>query len=154
MTEPALISVNGLLKGRMVYAMATLVLATILMSTFHSGRKSLLRIVWLLDSLAGGAPHTVTIPGPPGLPLIGSLFEVNPCVLHTRGLEANSRGQLKDGHVQKISEWTKKYGDVIRVSLGEREAVCGLADILRRIQRRGHSASQVFINSHEALQRQ
>ncbi|KAL8883080.1 MAG: hypothetical protein Q9198_000003 [Flavoplaca austrocitrina] len=113
MTEPALTSVNGVLKGRMVYALATLVLATILMSTFQSGRKSLLRIVWFLESLAGGAPHTVTIPGPSGLPLIGSLFE------------------LQGGHVQKISQWTKKYGDVIRVSLGEREAV--------------------FINSHEAL---
>lgn len=31
---------------------------------------------------------------------------------------------MANGHIQKISEWTKKYGDVIRVSLGEREAVC------------------------------
>ncbi|KAK7730287.1 hypothetical protein SLS63_005857 [Diaporthe eres] len=31
--------------------------------------------------------------------------------------------QLSDGHVPKIAEWTKKYGDIIRVSLGEREAV-------------------------------
>ncbi|KAL9019962.1 MAG: hypothetical protein Q9180_008663, partial [Flavoplaca navasiana] len=75
MTEPALTSVNGVLKGRMVYALATLVLAAILMSTFQAGRKSLLRLIWFLESLAGGAPHTVTIPGPPGLPLIGSLFE-------------------------------------------------------------------------------
>ncbi len=53
MAEPALTSVNGVLKGRMVYALATVVLATILMSAFQSGRKSLLRIVWFLDSLAG-----------------------------------------------------------------------------------------------------
>lgn len=38
---------------------------------------------------------------------------------------------MSKGHVPKIAEWTKKYGDVIRVSLGSREAV--------------------FINSHEAL---
>ena len=30
---------------------------------------------------------------------------------------------MEKGHVQKLAEWTKKYGDVIRVSLGEREAV-------------------------------
>lgn len=30
---------------------------------------------------------------------------------------------MKEGHIQKIAEWTKKYGDVIRVSLGERETV-------------------------------
>lgn len=136
MTEPALTSVNGVLRGRTVYALAAVVLVTILMSAFQSGRKSLLRIVWFLESLAGGAPHTVTIPGPPGLPLIGSLFEVSPYVLYTMRLGANSRAQLKDGHVQKISEWTKKYGDVIRVSLGEREAVCCLVDNLQRRQRR------------------
>ena len=30
---------------------------------------------------------------------------------------------METGHVQKIAEWAKRYGDVIRVSLGEREAV-------------------------------
>ena len=30
---------------------------------------------------------------------------------------------MKNGHIQAIAQWTKKYGDVIRVSLGEREAV-------------------------------
>ena len=30
---------------------------------------------------------------------------------------------MKKGHVQKIAEWSKKYGDVVRVSLGERETV-------------------------------
>lgn len=30
---------------------------------------------------------------------------------------------MRNGHIQMITEWTKKYGDVIRLSLGEREAV-------------------------------
>ncbi|UNI19368.1 hypothetical protein JDV02_005554 [Purpureocillium takamizusanense] len=63
--------------------------------------------------MLGGSPRTVTLPGPPGLPLAGNII------------------QLKQGHVLKLAEWTKKYGDVIRVSLGEREAV--------------------FLNSHKAL---
>ena len=37
---------------------------------------------------------------------------------------------MENGHIQKISQWTKKYGDVIRVSLGEREAVCFSAVLL------------------------
>ena len=30
---------------------------------------------------------------------------------------------MRNGHVQKIAQWTSEYGDVIRVSLGEREVV-------------------------------
>ncbi|KAI1322612.1 putative cytochrome P450 phenylacetate 2-hydroxylase [Xylariaceae sp. FL0255] len=80
--------------------------------TFH---KCLKHVLWVLDTALGGAPRNVTLPGPPGLPIIGSLKEAS----------------MKNGHIQKIAEWTEKYGDVIRVSLGEREAV--------------------FINSHKAL---
>ena len=41
------------------------------------------------------------------------------------GLASSDCGiQMENGHIQKISQWTKKYGDVIRVALGEREAVC------------------------------
>lgn len=31
---------------------------------------------------------------------------------------------MENGHIPKIAQWTKQFGDVIRVSLGEREAVC------------------------------
>lgn len=31
---------------------------------------------------------------------------------------------MENGHIQMIAQWAKKYGDVIRVSLGERETVC------------------------------
>ena len=30
---------------------------------------------------------------------------------------------MRIGHIQKVAQWTKQYDDVIRVSLGEREAV-------------------------------
>ncbi|KAI0399289.1 putative cytochrome P450 phenylacetate 2-hydroxylase [Xylaria palmicola] len=89
------------------------ILTIIILSLFKSGRSALLRVAGHIDHVFGGAPTTVTLPGPPGLPIVGNLL------------------QLQNGHVQKISEWTKKYGDVIRVTLGEREAV--------------------FINSHKAL---
>ncbi|KAF2260128.1 putative cytochrome P450 phenylacetate 2-hydroxylase [Lojkania enalia] len=104
---------NGVRDLRILYASTAIALTAVILSGFEAGRKTLLRIFWFFDRLLGGAPHSVTLPGPPGLPVIGNLFE------------------LSNGHVQKISEWTKKYGDVIRVSLGEREAV--------------------FINSHKAL---
>ncbi|KAI0458560.1 putative cytochrome P450 phenylacetate 2-hydroxylase [Xylaria acuta] len=90
-------------------------ISSMFLSLFENGRKFLKRPFWLLDAALGGAPHTIMLPGPPGLPVVGNLT------------------QMKHGHIQKMAEWTKKYGDVIRVSLGEREAV--------------------FINSHKALAR-
>ncbi|KAF2128862.1 putative cytochrome P450 phenylacetate 2-hydroxylase [Dothidotthia symphoricarpi CBS 119687] len=105
--------VNGAQDLSIFYAFVAVALTAVILSGFQAGRKVILRMVWSLDRMLGGAPHTVTLPGPPGLPITGNLLE------------------LKDGHTVKIAEWTKKYGDVIRVSLGEREAV--------------------FINSHKAL---
>ncbi|ROT39231.1 putative cytochrome P450 phenylacetate 2-hydroxylase [Sodiomyces alkalinus F11] len=104
---------NGVRDVRVLYAAGAVLFTAILLSGFEAGRKLLKRIVWTFDRMLGGAPHTVNLPGPPGLPIVGNLLE------------------LSNGHVPKIAEWTKKYGDVIRVSLGEREAV--------------------FVNSHEAL---
>ncbi|KAF4311842.1 putative cytochrome p450 phenylacetate 2- protein [Botryosphaeria dothidea] len=95
------------------HASAAVALTAVLLSAFDAGRKLLLRVLWFFDGLLGGASHSVTLPGPPGLPIVGNLLE------------------LSNGHVPKIAEWTKKYGDVIRVSLGQREAV--------------------FISSHKAL---
>ncbi|KAI9660600.1 MAG: hypothetical protein M1821_009952 [Bathelium mastoideum] len=97
--------VNGAQQSRLVYLSTALALAAVVLSGFEAGRKALLRIVWFLDGMLGGAPHTVTLPGPAGLPFVGNLFH--------------------------LAQWAKKHGDVIRVSLGEREAV--------------------FINSHKAL---
>ncbi|RYP25695.1 hypothetical protein DL768_011390 [Monosporascus sp. mg162] len=109
----ALHTLSGVRGYPIVYTAAALVFAAVVLSGFKDGRKALQRIVWSLEGMLGGAPHTVTLPGPPGLPLVGNLK------------------QMEKGHIQMINQWTKKYGDVIRVSLGEREAV--------------------FINSHKAL---
>ncbi|KID96534.1 Cytochrome P450, partial [Metarhizium majus ARSEF 297] len=109
--------VSGLVTGArdlgFFYASTAIALTAVLLGGFEFGRKILSRMLWFFDGLLGGAPHTVSLPGPPGLPIVGNLLE------------------LSNGHVPKIAEWTKKYGDVIRVSLGGREAV--------------------FINSHKAL---
>ncbi|KAJ4355171.1 hypothetical protein N0V95_003194 [Ascochyta clinopodiicola] len=96
-----------------LYASAAVTITAVLLAGFQAGRKLLLRVYWFFDHLLGGASHTVDLPGPPGIPVFGNLLE------------------LSSGHVKKIAEWTKQYGDVIRVSLGEREAV--------------------FISSHKAL---
>ncbi|KAJ4413906.1 hypothetical protein N0V82_008261 [Gnomoniopsis sp. IMI 355080] len=105
--------VQGAQDLSVFYASAVVGLTALLLGGLKSGRKVISRFLWFIDGLLGGAPHSVTLPGPPGLPIVGNLLE------------------LKNGHVPKIAEWTKKYGDVIRVSLGGREAV--------------------FINSHKAL---
>ncbi|KAJ6466465.1 putative cytochrome P450 phenylacetate 2-hydroxylase [Mycena sanguinolenta] len=88
-----------------VYAAGAVALTALLLSGFEAGRKILNQILWFFDRMLGGAPHTVSLPSPPGLPIVGNLLE------------------LSNGHIPKIAEWTKKYGDVIRISLGEREAV-------------------------------
>ena len=62
---------------RILYASAAVALTAVLLSGFEAGRKVLLRILWFFDGMLGGAPHSVTLPGPPGLPIIGNLFEVS-----------------------------------------------------------------------------
>ncbi|PTU19915.1 hypothetical protein P175DRAFT_0439613 [Aspergillus ochraceoroseus IBT 24754] len=98
---------------RIVYTLAAVALAATVLSRFEGGRKILERVYWFLNSLLGGAPRTISIPGPRGLPIMGNLI------------------QMQNSHIQMMAEWTKKYGDVVRLSLGEREAV--------------------LINSHRAL---
>ncbi|KAF8169874.1 cytochrome P450 [Mycena galopus ATCC 62051] len=51
------------------------------------------------------APRQVKLPGPPGLPLVGNLF------------------QMRAGHARSLAHWTKLYGGMFRLALGEREAV-------------------------------
>lgn len=81
-TEDALHVVIGVRESRIVYtsaavALAAVALAAVVLSGFEDGRKALQRIVWFLDGMLGGAPHTVTLPSPPGLPLIGNLIQVS-----------------------------------------------------------------------------
>ncbi|KAJ7430348.1 putative cytochrome P450 phenylacetate 2-hydroxylase [Mycena galericulata] len=51
------------------------------------------------------APRRVKLPGPPGLPLVGNLL------------------QMRAGHARSLASWTKLYGGMFRLSLGEREAI-------------------------------
>ncbi|KAJ7918568.1 putative cytochrome P450 phenylacetate 2-hydroxylase [Mycena leptocephala] len=51
------------------------------------------------------APRRVKLPGPTGLPIVGNLF------------------QMRAGHARSLAYWTKLYGGMFRLALGEREAV-------------------------------
>lgn len=75
-TEEAFHVINGVRESRIVYTLAAVALAAVIMSGFV-GRKVLQRIFWFLDGILGGAPRTVELPGPSGLPLIGNLTHVS-----------------------------------------------------------------------------
>ena len=64
-------------ESRIFYTLAAVAIAIFILSGFKDGRKALRRIIWFLEGMLGGAPHTVTFPGPLGLPLVGSLFDVS-----------------------------------------------------------------------------
>ena len=81
-TEKALFGATGarepsVLYGLAAFALTSFALATVILSGFKDGQKALQRIVWFFDRMLGGAPHTVTLPGPPGLPLVGNLIQVS-----------------------------------------------------------------------------
>jgi len=76
-TKDALQVVDSIQEPRIVYTFAAIALAAIVLSVFENGRKALQRIVWFLDGMLGGAPHTVTLPSPRGLPLVGNLIQVS-----------------------------------------------------------------------------
>lgn len=60
-----------------LHASALITIAAVLLGGFAAGRKILVRIFWFFDRLLGGAPHTVDLPGPPGVPVFGNLLEVS-----------------------------------------------------------------------------
>lgn len=68
--------INGVRDISVIYACGVVALTILFMSGFEAGRKILSRIVWFFDGLVGGAPHTVSLPGPRGLPIVGNLLEV------------------------------------------------------------------------------
>jgi phenylacetate 2-hydroxylase len=76
-SNDALHVINGVRESRIVYTFAAIALAAVVLSSFEDGRKFLQRIVQFLDGMLGGAPHTVTLPSPPGLPLVGNLLQAS-----------------------------------------------------------------------------
>ncbi|KZT64715.1 cytochrome P450 [Daedalea quercina L-15889] len=53
----------------------------------------------------GFAPHKVKLPGPRPTPLVGNLID------------------LRKGHARVLGEWAQKYGPMMRIVIGVREAV-------------------------------
>lgn len=69
--------VNGFRERPIIYTFTAFAIAALILVGSENGRKALQRIIWFLDGMLGGAPHTVTLPGPSGLPLVGSLTHVS-----------------------------------------------------------------------------
>lgn len=76
-TEDIFHLVNSIRESPIITIFVAVALAAVALSGFDNGRKAIQRFAWFLDAMLGGAPHTVTLPGPSGLPLIGSLFQVS-----------------------------------------------------------------------------
>lgn len=71
-------AIDGAQESRIVYTFAAVALAAVaFVAIFEDGRKALQHSVWFLEGMLGGARHTVTLPGPPGLPLVGNLIQVS-----------------------------------------------------------------------------
>ena len=69
--------IDGVGESHIIYTLAALILATVVLSRFAGGRTALQRLLRSLDGMLGGAPHTVALPGPTGFPLIGNLIQVS-----------------------------------------------------------------------------
>lgn len=69
--------VHGAQDFSFYYTSAVLAFTALLLGGLKSGRKLISRFLWFIDGLLGGAPHSVTLPGPPGFPIVGNLFEVS-----------------------------------------------------------------------------
>lgn len=68
--------VHSVGEGLLVYTIIAVASVALVLSGFENGRKILQHIFWFIDGLLGGAPRTVALPGPSGLPLVGNLFHV------------------------------------------------------------------------------
>lgn len=83
LAEDVLHAIDGAQESRIVYTFAAVALAAVALAAvafaaiFEDGRKALQHSVWFLEGMLGGARHTVTLPGPPGLPLVGNLIQVS-----------------------------------------------------------------------------
>ncbi|KAJ6609908.1 cytochrome P450 [Mycena sp. CBHHK59/15] len=87
-------------SASLVSSMSTLTYATVILLFF-----CILLAVFLSSHSINLAPRRVNLPGPAGLPLVGNLL------------------QMRAGHARSLAHWTKLYGGMFRLALGEREAV-------------------------------
>ena len=76
-TEDIFYVVNGIRESPLIYTLTAVAFAALVLSGFENGRKVFQRIAWFLEGILGGAPHTITLPGPSGLPLVGNLNHVS-----------------------------------------------------------------------------
>ena len=75
--EDGLEFIDGVGGSNIIYTFAALILATVVLRRFADGCIALQRLLRSLNGMLGGTPHTVTLPGPPGFPLIGNLIQVS-----------------------------------------------------------------------------
>ena len=76
----------------LLYTLVAIILFFIALGQFKTGSNALWSVAYFLDGLLGGSKHTVTLPGPRGLPLVGSLVEVS---CPERCIIASSNGFFK-----------------------------------------------------------
>lgn len=81
MTGAKAVIVSELAQGTrdlsFVYTSTAAVFTAMLLGGLKAGRNILKQIMWFIDGLLGGAAHSVDLPGPPGLPIVGNLVEVS-----------------------------------------------------------------------------
>lgn len=69
--------VHGARDLSSLYTAAAIFFMAMLTGSIKSGRTAMKNVMWFIDGLLGGAPHSVDLPGPPGMPIVGNLLEVS-----------------------------------------------------------------------------
>lgn len=71
---------QSLLSSSVASTSGSVLIATLfgilLLVNSKSGKTFLWSLLFAVDRLLGGAPRSVSLPGPPGFPLVGNLYQV------------------------------------------------------------------------------
>ena len=70
----------------------------------------------------GLAPHRVKFPGPKTVPFFGNFIEVRLTRMNARHCLTSS-SKLRNGHARTFVKWAEKFGPIMRIVVGDREAV-------------------------------